>query len=265
MAFLRTAGRRPPRSSAADLCARWREASLGAGWAFPQDWWVPAVDAVAEALCEGRDPVEACTRLGRARAEAAVGLEEALADLAALQVALRVAGPPATPPAGVAEVPGPLVAAVALGWAEIGCGPAATGGCADPLTGLVTPAYLLTRLGEVYREAERAGESAAATHALVLVALGVPGAALVQLGRGMLVGDCLRTAFSGDETLCAVGPHRSLALVRRDRRLAASVTLLRRLLADGLDPDAAHAVRVWVEGLPGTLGTAHRLVDDLAR
>jgi len=240
---------------------------MRAGWAFPPDWWTPAVEAVAEALYEGRNAAEACTRLGRARADAAVGLEEALADLASLHATWTgtdaLLGPSGA--ATASDAPGDLVAAVALGWADVSCDPAVTGGCEDPLTGLSTPAYLHARLAEIYREAECGGEPAAASHAFVVVALGDPGAGLVQLSRGIQLGECVRAAFPGGETICAVGPARVVALAGRDGRLASRVVLLRRLLADELDPTAARSARVWVEGLPLTLHTARRLLAELVR
>src|SRR5205823_2129741 len=52
----------------------WRVASLRAGWRVPRDWWVPAVEAVLVALAGDGDLVDACARLGRARAYAGVGL-----------------------------------------------------------------------------------------------------------------------------------------------------------------------------------------------
>ena len=62
---------------ARQLYERWRATSLEIGWAFPDDWWVPPVDEVIEALCAGRDPAGPCVELGRARAEAGVSLREA--------------------------------------------------------------------------------------------------------------------------------------------------------------------------------------------
>jgi hypothetical protein len=256
--------------TARDLCTRWRATSLQVGWAFPADWWVPAVDAVAAALCDGRDPAAPCTLLGRARAEAAVGLDEALIDLAALYAAFTDSDPPggSAGQAGQAPsygVPGHLVRAVAVGWAEATSDPAA-GGCEDPLTGLVVPAYLRVRLGEVYREGKRSGLPVPATHAFVVAEVDLTGGeSLTQLSRLVLLADCLRTTFPGGETLCGVGPGRALALVRRDGGLSAWANALRHLLSVELDPFTERPARVWVEGLPGTLPAAHRLVAELAR
>ena len=265
----------------ADLGERWRAASLSSGWTVPGDWWVPAVDAVTEAVGDGRDPAPACLRLGRARAAAGVGLEEAFADLAALQAVLGPGGAGGLRTVRGAEaVPPRLLRALALGWAEVACAPAGAGGCDDPMTGLVTTAYLRTRLVEVYREAEQYGMAAGAGSAFVVTDPGVteplfgeapsggPGTAgpsdLTRLGRALTVAETIRGVFRGGETLCAPHPARVLALVVREPELALRVARLRRLLTDRL-PGGGRPVRVWVEGLPGTVYAAHRLVDDLSR
>jgi hypothetical protein len=230
----------------------WRAASLRAGWAFPRDWWVPAVEAVVDALVEGRDLATPCARLGRARADAGVGLDEALTDLATL-------------PGGHAAVH-PLVRALAAGWAEVACEPATTGVCEDPLTGLTTPAYLRTRLAEVYREAARSRVPVASGHALVVVAVEpAAGLPLVTTSRLLLVGAGLRDTFSGGETLAGTGPTHAVALARREPELATKVAALRRLLADRLRRAGGPEARVWIESPPPTLSAAYQLLTDLAR
>lgn len=285
---------RDTRAGAGTLRRRWRAASLAAGWTVPGDWWVPAVDAVAEAVGDGRDAAASCARLGRARAEAGVGLEEAFADLAALHGVLGAGEAHGLGPGGAGgrrgdwpacgaeavraepavpserAVPSELVRALALGWTEVACVPGGTGGCEDPMTGLVTLPYLRTRLGEVYREAERLGVPAWGAAAFVVTDPGqlVPVAGvppdLARLGRELTVAESVRAVFSGGETLCGLGPSRVLALVARDEDLATRVTALRRLLADRLSPGARPA-RVWVEGLPPAVDAAYRLADEFGR
>jgi hypothetical protein len=263
--------------SARRLADRWRTTSLRVGWAVPADWWAPAVDAVTEALCDGRDAAAPCAQLGRARAEAGVSLQETLADLVALYTALTEAEPaePAAEP-GAAEpgaagdrpagAPGRLVQALALGWAEVTCDPTAAASCADPLTGLAVPAYLRQRLGEVYREGERRGLPVPATHALLVAEIELSGGSrLTQLSRSVLLAECLRVTFPGGETLCGIAPGRVVALVRRTGGLSAWAAALRRLLALELEPLTARPARIWIEGLPGTLAAAHLLVADLVR
>jgi hypothetical protein len=251
---------------------------MATGWTVPGDWWVPAVDAVAEAVEDGLDPSPACARLGRARAEAGVGLDEAFADLGALHAVLGSRGAGGSWEQGVirgAEAVSPeeelaaLQRALALGWAEEACAPGGTAGCEDPLTGLVTRTYLRTRLGEVYREAERRGGLAADGSVLLVTdpgpveeVAGMP-VELTRLGRELTVAESVRAAFSGGETLCALSPVRVVALVAREPTLPTRVAGLSRLLAGRLPP--GRRPRIWVEGLPPTLPGALRLLEELAR
>jgi hypothetical protein len=243
---------RPATTLGTRLCDDWRAASLRAGWAFPRDWWVPEVEAVVEALIEGRNLAVPCALLGRARADAGVGLDEALTDLAALPGAQAAAHP--------------LVRALAAGWAEVACEPATTGVCEDPLTGLATPAYLRTRLAEVYREAAWTRVRVASGHVLVVVAVDpAEGLPLVTTSRLLLVGAGLRDTFSGGETVAGAGPTHAVALGRRERSLAAKVAALSELLADRLRRVGSPPARVWIESLPPELTAAYQLLTDLAR
>ena len=230
----------------------WREASLRAGWTVPQDWWVPAVEAVVEALVEGRDLAAPCGLLGRERADAGVGLDEALTDLAVL-------------PGRHARTDLP-VRALAAGWAEVACDPARTGVCEDPLTGLTTPAYLRTRLAETYREAARTGVPVACSSALVVVAVDpVDGSRLRTMSRLLLVADGLRDTFPGGETLAGTGPAHAAALVQRESELPARVVALREFLSERLRQAGSPPARAWIESLPSSLAAAYQLLADLAR
>jgi hypothetical protein len=232
----------------------WRAASLRSGWAFPVDWWAPEVEAVVDAAVGKRDLVAPCMLLGRARADAGVGLDEALTDLAALPL----------PGAGTAA--GPLVRALATGWADVACDPATTGVCEDPLTGLTTPAYLRTRLAEAYREAARTGVAVTSSHALVVVRIDLAGASrLSALSRLLLVGAVLRDTFSGGETLARTGPAHAVVLAARDAALAPRVAAAARLLADRLRQADGPPARVWIERLPPALPGAYHLLTELVR
>jgi hypothetical protein len=168
--------------------------------------------------------------------------------------------------AAVPAAPGRLVQALALGWAEVMSDPTSGASCEEPLTGLAVPAYLRVRLGEVYREGNCAGVPVPATHALVVAEVElVGGGYLTRMSRSVLLAECLRATFSGGETLCSLTQGRVAALARRDGGLSAWAASLRRLLAAELDPFTERPARVWVEGLPGTLAAAHRLLAELAR
>jgi hypothetical protein len=263
---------------AAVLRLAWRRAAVVIGWARPQDWWCVEVDAVCETVAERRELLGVFSQLGRARAEAGVGLGETLDDIAALYAVLAE---PAAPAA--------VVRTVAEAWAEVGFEPLRVGTCEDPLSGLTSAAHLRTRLAEVYREAERDGGSVRATHALVVVPTGLDGVARWDgLLRRLALGECLRSVFSGGETLAGLGPSVVVGLVTRTPLLAAMVEALRHRLAevvtgtvvrggpegggawgardDGTGvPGDGEPPRVWVEGLPDGLSEAYAVLEDLAR
>ena len=79
----------PSGTDLSGLRTAWRRQSLSAGWLAEDDWWTAAVDAVARAACRDGSLRQACTMLGRARAQAGVGISEAMTDVAALYRVLR--------------------------------------------------------------------------------------------------------------------------------------------------------------------------------
>ncbi|GIL24966.1 hypothetical protein [Actinocatenispora comari] len=249
----------------------WRRESVASGWSRPHDWWVPEVDVLAAALSRasttfapgpGRAPlvdtagrlgaaVPACAGLGQARAEAGVGLAEALDDLAALYRTLPVGTPPL-----------PAVRAFVEAWADVWLRVVADAGCVDPLTELASRGYLRARLTELYRAAEQTGERVPDRYRLVVVTLGAasrpegrPGWRLLL--RRVAVAEALREAFPGGETLAAVAPDRAVAIV--DQRLPDPVHRLRGVLAGrpGIAP-----VRVTTAELPErVVGLAELLTE----
>lgn len=259
-----------PGRGAVALREAWRRESAGSGWSRSGDWWVPEVDALAEAVAstDSVGPADAtgwlpaCDRLGRARADAGVGLGETLDDVCALWRLLPAGAPPL-----------PVVRAVAEAWADAGLCQLATTTCEDPLTGLATAGYLRTRLAEIYREAERAGTPVPDSHALLVVAAEPPAAdpdnpddggatGWRMLRHRLAVGVCLRTALSGGETLAALSATSAVCLVGRGPQLPPMLTGLRH----GLTTHAAlRPVRVWLEPLPPKLDEAYALLKELAR
>lgn len=133
--------------------------------------------------------------------------------------------------------------------------------CEDPLTSLSTIPHLRTRLGDIYRGAERDGTQVGATYALVVVELPRRGAGneLECSLRALDVATAMRTVFAGGETIAGVSPRRFAALVNGDRCDTLTLGLL-RLLLERTDGDGLH-VRVWVEQLPSDVsGVAGMLV-----
>jgi hypothetical protein len=259
----------------------WRRESVASGWSRPHDWWVPEVDVLAAALSRasttfapgparpplvdtaGRPPlvdtagrlgaaVPACAGLGQARAEAGVGLAEALDDLAALYRTLPVGAPPL-----------PAVRAFVESWADVWLRVVADAGCVDPLTELASRGYLRARLTELYRAAEQTAERVPDRYRLVVVTLdaasrpeGRPGWRLLL--RRVAVAEALREAFPGGETLAAVAPDRAVAIV--DQRLPDPVHRLRDVLAGrpGIAP-----VRVTTAELPERVAGLAELLTEL--
>lgn len=238
----------------------WRQLAAQS-WRQAGDWWVPEVDMLVEALVTAADAPEACRRLGRARAEAGVGLGETLDDLCALYLQLPAGGPP----------PG-MVRALTEAWAEAFVAAASRmTTCEDALSGLATGAYLRTRLAEAYRDADQAGRNIADHHILLVVDFS-PALEPVRLDGpptsgwdGMLlrlrIGDRLRAIFPGGETLAAVGPTTVIGLLPRAAQVQDQVE---RVHAELGAESGLPEFRVWLEALPRTLPAAHDAVEYLA-
>lgn len=251
------------------LRARWRTASIAAGWRFPSDWGVPEVDAVCLSAVRRGDLTSALTSLGRARAQAGAGLDETLTDLAALHAVLTHGdaqdGLIATDPNAA---PTPLVRAAALAWAEESFGELRD--ATDNLTALTTHAYLRTRLGEVYRQADRLGVPAADTHALLVVTLDLSSVAgWSRLMAMVLVADALREVFDGGESIALLGSSVAAVLSDRDpafgdRALSAGWLITERLKVDPqLEPSRRPVLRL--ERLPATQEEARTLLQSISR
>lgn len=212
-------------------------------------------EAVGEALVSGECPAAASAVAGRTLACDGASLGEALSGLRATYAALGGAAPDF----GTTE-------ALCIAWSEAMLEFLHDVSCEDPLTGLASVAHLRTRLSEVYREAERRGESLRLTSALVVVDVTTPGpASAAPFARALrlaAVADALRSVFCGEESLARVGQDRVVALVRRGPDLPEVVSDLRMMLRD---LDVAPHARVWIEGLPGDPDLGVRLLSELCR
>jgi hypothetical protein len=252
----------------------------------PLEWTLSAVDGpddptvprgfepVADALLNQGDVEAAAVETGRDLAADGVPLDELLTDLAATYAAAGLGGPDF-----------PVVRALCRSWTEVSLRYLHGLSCDDPLTGLASLPHLRSRLGEVYRDAERGGAEVPAERALVIAETdqvtspgdgdGVTGPGFVPEAvarrfdaalRMAEVADGLRSVFSGGETVARAGVHRAVALVRREADLAAQVESLRVLLESrsAAGPDGV-GHRVWIEALPGSHESASLLLDELAR
>ncbi|MEU4444076.1 GGDEF domain-containing protein [Actinosynnema sp. NPDC050801] len=250
------------------LRSRWRTATIAAGWAFPADWPLAEVDDVCRAVLGEGDPDAELYRLGCARAEAGAGLAETLLDLAALHAVL--AEPPGSSgivSPNVDAVPARMLRCTALGWGDVMSRQAANCSADNPLTGLATPAYLRTRLREVYAETRAVGRQ---EHVLVLVSLDLSRTSGWSRVVAMtLLADAVKEVFDAGQTVASIGPAVACVLLRRDRHLLRAVANLQVLTADRLavDPHVAPTgpVRVWLEEMPPTCEDALALVTRLGR
>lgn len=246
------------RETAVSLRERWREASLRATWRFPSDWYLPAVDAVCEAVAGRTDRAApdldaAAWRLGAGRARSAVGLGETLLDIDALIGALGDA-------AGAVAVA--VTRSVSLGWADGSAPP--PNPVIDGMTGLTCPEYLVARVAELFREAEATGTAVGAHRVLVVVRLPVPraGAGAWDLPMVLVARD-MRATFSRGESLARLGPSVAVVLAHRAPELGGQVRALREMLAATFH--GAEMPTVWIEPLAGSQALLRRLLEDLAR
>jgi hypothetical protein len=184
---------------------------------------------------------------------AGASLGETLADVDALTAVL-----PGVP----ADV---LHRAVSLGWADQMTEPAVA--IFDPLTGLVSPDYLRTRLGEVYRAAGSSADKVSARHALVVVQVNLADrTGWDRITPLILAGDAMRTVFDGGQSLARLADHMAVVLTEREEMLARRTQLLAALLSERSSRIGSDArPRVWIESLPDSLPSALNLIGALAR
>lgn len=251
------------------LRARWRTASIAAGWPFPSDWATGAVDQVCAALTTGVDLHEPLAELGAERADAGVGLAGALQDLAALHaVTTHPVEHGGLVSADPDAVPARMVRATALGWADIIAEQSVGREVEDELTGLTTVRYLRTRLHEVYRESRAAGRAPGADHTLITVSLDIPDDSWPRMMAMVLVADVLRSVFDSGETVSLLRSSTAAVLTRRGEHLVPRCERARSELADRLDGDPAlsseGSVRVQEEVLPDDHERACELLTALS-
>lgn len=215
---------------------------MAEGWSLADYWWTPEVENTIRAVYGSGDLADACRALGEARASAGVGIAEGMNDLAALFAV-----------SGLGEPPFDALRAFAAGWAEESLTPLSELACEDPLTGLVTVAYLRTRLAQLYRG------SAAGMCLVVAEPYGKTEELAERLAVVLNLATALRKAFPGDETLALLTPVRVGAVTQEDDRLADKVARLRDAeILYGRRP------RVWVRPLPRAYGQALALIRSLS-
>jgi hypothetical protein len=215
----------------------------------------------------GRGEVRRAATIGRRAARAGRGLAAALDELRRQRAA--VDGPHAeraAPDEMRAQGAVPLAEVVGLveAWADETLRPMLIATCEDPVSGLASPAYLGTRLAEVYRDAHGDGRAAAGTAYLLIVVLTRPPepaqSGLDAMLHRLVLGGALRAAFPGGETIAALGPDRAAVLARCRVGLAGDVRGVRgRLAVAGIQ------ARTWLASLPPTLQQARDLLREAVR
>lgn len=238
---------------------RWHAASVDSVWLRPSDWYHPAVDPLVHAVATGAAALVAAEDLGRARAEAGVGVGEAIDDLVCLYRTQHQ------------DPPLEVLRALAAGWADGQAGFAVAGEVVDPTTGLPTGAYLGQRLAETYGAAERDGTLVRTTHALTVVDVAVDEVpALLRAARAAAVGAALREVFGTAVPMAALGNGVAAVLTQRTTHTEAQTFRLRAAITSRVVPmqvSAAtrHPVRVWQVLMPRTYTEVPALLRRLAR
>ena len=242
-----------------DLRERWRATSLASVWIRPGDWEHPAAEALAEALAEGRGVIAPAERLGAARAGVGAGIAEALDDVACLYAAF---GRPADVGA---------LRAAAIGWVGERERVPYQIATRDPTADLPTGEYLGERLRETYGVAQRSSTTAASSHCLLVLDVGLDNLDIWQrLARSAAIGRTLHQVFGEGHPMAAVGDGTFVVLCERGPSTAELGQSLRRVVERnaevlGLTTEVRRPTRVWVERLPETHTDAVRLLDHLAR
>jgi hypothetical protein len=226
---------------------------------------LPEVDTVCRSALVKADLADPLADLGRARALSGAGLDETLMDVAALHAVLS---DPRLLAANPDAVPARLLRLTALAWADVSNEEIARCEVKESLTGLSTSGYLRTRLGEIYRQANR--DEAPVCH--VLLTVGVDLSAVIGWSRLMamvLAADVLRQVFDGGESLALLGPSVAVVLTERDNDLAHRSARARCMLAARLsvDPDlhSLGSIELRLHELPATYDAACALVETLGR
>lgn len=232
--------RNPVRS----LRERWRDESLATVWIRTGDWYHPAVEAVVEAVTDGRSADAPAERLGAARAAVGAGIAETIDDICVLF--------------GVAAVPVPtsVLRAVSVGWVTENEKVPLRVSAHDPATGLPTGEYLGERLRETYGAAQRVGADVSDTHCLLLLDVGIDDLDTWQrLARSAAIGRTLHQVFGDGHPMAAISDAVYAVLCERGPGTAQMGQALRRVVERnaeilGLTAEVRRPTRVWLESLP---------------
>ena len=232
------------------LRQRWRASSLSSVWRHADDWYHPSVDVLLMALSDGSPTESACEELGRARADAACGIGEAIDDLTCLFTTIK------------RSVPIADVRALTLGWVDEQALTAPAAGCIDAGSGLHTMEYFIVRLLEAYQTDDRPWERGF----LLFVDVGLENLSLWErVARSAGMGHTLTEVFGAGRPTAALGGGFYVILADSGDSSATAG----RALAQHIERSAKelgtsallrHPPRVWREELPRTHSAAAALL-----
>lgn len=162
-----------------------------------------------------------------------------------------------------------MLRVTALAWADVAMDQLAHIEVTDPLTGLPTAAYLRTRLGEIYRQADVSGRGVTEEYSLLAVGLDLSLVSGWRRVTGLiLLAEALRDVLDGGESLATLGPSTLVAVLPRDGRITSKAMTLRRTLLEHLAVDeqlqGMPSPRIRLLRLPATHQAACELLHDLA-
>jgi hypothetical protein len=238
-------------SDPADRRSAWYAASHRRLGLTEAAWWDPAVEHVIQALDRDEAIEDAAAELGAARGLAGFDLRETVLDLDALAEVL--------PRPEVDHLGGLGTISALTAWADAFIDRAHPPACVDALTGLVTPAYLRVRLGEVHRDCADRGVLPTLSYALVIIGPGsAPPTPLARLTHRLKAARCVRNWFPGAETACHLDADRLAILAPVDDRLGPRARGLAEDLAMDGEPARSH-----IEPLADRLADSHRRLDAL--
>lgn len=201
----------PPHRLVGGLIHRWYAAS-GTTLLF-EEWADPATCALADAFDRSAPLArleDAVVAFAQARAGADHDLDAVTGDLLAL---VRLARSDGLGVWGASDPVGLLARAVGV-WATEHTAAREGAGCLDPVTGLVSAAYLRARLRELHDQCRAMAIAPRMTFAALVVQLDLASvAAPERIGLRSGVGRLLAARFRSGETVAAVGATRMVAVM----------------------------------------------------
>lgn len=221
------------------------------------DWYRPAVDDVLNALLTDSDLEGPLARLGVARADAGLTLEELLTDIDGLLELLAPRDRRRLDHLALAVAP-------TAGWSEAFTERLTTTSCVDPMSGLVNGEFLEVRARQLQQQCASLGVDVSQAFGLVVVHFyDREVSPLSRMHHSVAIAKLLRDTFRQGETLATVAPWCHAVIVSRDAELADRLATVMAGFetTDALVDAEPH---LWVEPLPDEIDSLPLLLDDLS-